>query len=529
LHGGPKAAVPGFVGINPIYEYNHTGLAGDPNFKGNSVTGGVVYRGNRFAGLVGAYIFADYVSGNIWSLRRNTGAPPTVVRLGGDTGIAGFGIDPSNGDVLLCDLDAGVLRRLVTGDAPGSTFPQNLSATGLFSDLTDLAPAPGLLPYNVNLPFWSDFAVKRRWFIVPDGVGDFTYNHDGAWGVPDGTVWVKHFDLDLTRGNPATRRRVETRLLVKNAVGVYGVSYLWNAAQTEATLAPDEGVNIPFDVMEGGVPRVQTWRIPSRAECTTCHTPQAGFALSFNTRQLNLTAEMNGFTSNQIGLLEGHGFLTNSAGSPNLLPRHVRPDETAYSVEARVRSYLDVNCATCHRPGGTATPAAWDGRAQVTLAQTGLINGNATNNQGNPLNKLIVPGDTPHSVVLNRMAVTNGFTRMPPLASNELDAANIALVTAWITNSLPSQLTYDQWRLQYFGDTTSPDGAPDADGDGDGATNRAEFLGHEPHTKRECHAPQSGACRRRHDLPIRLAGEPLLPHRGIHDSHKLAADERPRQ
>ena len=357
-----------------------------------------------------------------------------------------------------------------------STFPQNLSDTGVFADLTDLSPAPGLLPYSVNVPSWSDFAIKRHWFIVPDGLGDFTYNHDGAWGVPDGTVWVQHFDLDLTRGNPATRRRVETRLLVKNPAGISGVSYRWNDAQTGATLAPDAGVDIPFNVIESGVPRVQTWRIPSRAECTACHTSQAGFALSFTTRQLNLAGDMNGFSGNQIGLLEAHGFLTNSADSPNLLPRHVRPDENAYSIEARVRSYLDVNCANCHRPGGTAAPSVWDGRVQVILAQTGLLNVSPVNNLGNTLNKLIVPADIAHSVVLSRMAASNGFTRMPPLASNELDATDIALVTNWISNSLPSRQSYDQWRQQYFGNTTSLAGAPTADPDGDGVTNQNEFL-----------------------------------------------------
>ena len=195
LHAGPKAPVAGFVGIDPIYEYNHTGLAGDPNFKGNSVTGGVVYRGSRFASLVGAYIFADYVSGNIWSLRRNVAAAPMVVRLAGEGGIAGFGVDPSNGDVLLCDLDSGMLRRLIVSDAPGSTFPQNLSDTRLFADLTDLSPAPGLLPYSdqpavLERPRASSAAgssSRMASAILP-------IDRDAAWGLPDGTVWVKHFD-----------------------------------------------------------------------------------------------------------------------------------------------------------------------------------------------------------------------------------------------------------------------------------------------------------------------------------------------
>jgi len=29
-------------------------------------------------------------------------------------------------------------------------------------------------------------------------------------------MWIKHFDLETTRGNPATKHRIETRVLVKN-------------------------------------------------------------------------------------------------------------------------------------------------------------------------------------------------------------------------------------------------------------------------------------------------------------------------
>ena len=83
---------------------------------------------------------------------------------------------------------------------------------------------------------------------------------------------------------------------------------------------------------------------------------------------------------------------------------------------------------------------------------------------------------TVHSIVLDRMAVANGYTRMPPLASNELDQTDIALVTNWITQSLPSRQTYNDWRLAQFGNTTSAAGDPAADPDGDGHTNFEEFL-----------------------------------------------------
>ena len=154
----------------------------------------------------------------------------------------------------------------------------------------------------------------------------------------------------------------------------------------------------------------------------------------------------------------------------------MRPDETAYPLEARARSYLAVNCSHCHRTGGTAAPSAWDGRAELTLAQTGLLNGLANNNAGNPTNKLVVPGDTLHSVVWNRIAATNGFSRMPPIASAELDQTNITLIADWITQALPARQSFEQWQVVWFGSTNNPNALATSDPDGDGRSNRDEYL-----------------------------------------------------
>jgi len=474
-HAGVKSsqAPSGFTSIDPLYEYRHSGQSSDSNFEGNSVTGGVVYRGTRIPSLQGAYIFADYSTGNIWSMRRTTGAP-TVQRILGQGGIVAFGTDPSNSDILMADINSGTIHRLATGDA-GTSFPSTLSETGLFTDVSDLSPAPGLLPYEPNVPFWSDYAVKRRWMIIPDGTSTITWSCDGSWTFPSGTVWVKHFDMEMTRGNPATKKRLETRLIVKNNTGVYGVSYRWNDTQTEATLVDDGGADLDLSITDNGTPRTQRWHIPSRAECLICHTQQAGYALSFNTRQLNRSNTINGFTGNQLDLFDDSGIFSNAIERPNVLPRHLRSDETTYPVEARVRAYLDVNCAYCHKSGGTA-PTAWDGRASLTLDQTGLINGIPTSNGDNAANKLVVPSDLAHSIVYNRVAVANGFTRMPPIASNETDPASIALLTEWITQSLPARKTYTQWRQEKLGSLTSPASEPGADPDGDGRTNQQEFL-----------------------------------------------------
>ena len=47
--------------VDPIFEYNHD--------IGKSITGGHVYRGKKFPGLVGHYLYADYVSGRLWALK----------------------------------------------------------------------------------------------------------------------------------------------------------------------------------------------------------------------------------------------------------------------------------------------------------------------------------------------------------------------------------------------------------------------------------------------------------------------------
>ena len=121
----------------------------------------------------------------------------------------------------------------------------------------------------------------------------------------------------MTRGNPATKRRIETRVLVRNnSGGAYGVSYRWNDAQTEATLVPDAGVDFDINIVENGSNHTQRWQIPSRASCLTCHTPQAGHALSFTTRQMNRSESINGFAGNQLTLLRDAGYFSNPLGFP---------------------------------------------------------------------------------------------------------------------------------------------------------------------------------------------------------------------
>ncbi len=464
---------PSFTNSPPLWFYPHTARAGDAQYKGNSISGGVVYHGGKIPELNGYYLVADFESGNIWSLRRTNNLVLTN-RIAGKIGVAAFGLDPGNGDVLLANYLDNQIQRLVKVDASGSTFPQKLSDTGAFADLATLAPNPGFVNYDPIVAFWSDNALKRRWFSIPDLTNQFTHAETDNWTLPVGAVWVKHFDFETIVGNPASRKRLETRFIVRNTNGIYGVSYAWNANGDEAFLVPDGGTNFSLTLTNGANVFTQQWGIPSRSECLACHVPAAGHALSFNTRELNQTATINGVTGNQLSSLSAAGYFSNPISSPQFLPAFAAATNTNFSLEYRVRSYLAVNCVQCHQPAG-AGPSTWDSRPWLTLDQTSLINGTPYNNGANPANKLIIPGDTAHSILLQRIR-GNGFSRMPPLATSVIDTGATNLLNEWITTTLTNRQSFAQWQLANFGSTNAANALATADPDGDGANNYYEYL-----------------------------------------------------
>ncbi|MDX2108910.1 MAG: PQQ-dependent sugar dehydrogenase [Verrucomicrobiota bacterium] len=455
--------------LAPIYDYNH----GSGNYQGDSVTGGIIYRGTRLTELYETYVFADYVSGRIWSL-KNSGSAWDASLLATDAGITSIGTDPRDGESIFVDIGAGQLKRLVRNGTSGTQPPALLSQTGAFSSLVTLSPAAGIVPYQPNVNFWSDYALKSRWVSVPGLVSKINYSETGNWTFPTGTVWVKHFDLETERGNPTTARRLETRFLVKTASATYGLSYKWRADQTDADLVPEAGVDAVMSVTVNGAAISQTWRYPSRNECRACHTTVAGHALSFNTRQLNREHNYGTQTLNQLTALGEAGYLDTTVPNPGALPAYAAASDTDASLEWRVRSYLATNCISCHQPGGAAL-GNWDARSTTPTDSANLINGLLQATGTDSANRFIVPGDAAHSVLLKRLRGDAGTPRMPPLASNEIDTEALVLIAAWIAE-LPQRQSFAQWQSVHFGSPEMPDAGPDADPDNDGQSNRLEFL-----------------------------------------------------
>ncbi|MBL9172727.1 MAG: PQQ-dependent sugar dehydrogenase [Verrucomicrobiales bacterium] len=446
---GPKSGMPADFRTNPEYNYVAPVFSysrGTGPTQGSSLIGGFVYRGVRLPSLHGAYLFADYVSGNLWALRRPGTGAVSVERLLGRSGIIALGTDPSTGDVLLSDLAAATVWRLgYDATFTGPPIPGKLSETGVFSDPARLTPAPGWVPYEVNHPFWSDGARKRRWFTVPNPAGTLGFSPQETWSAPNGTVWMKHFDIEITNGVPESIRRLETRFLVRNSNGVHGVTYRWTSP-TEAELVPETGADEVLNRVVNGVRVAQTWHYPGRAECLSCHNAAAGFSLGFNTAQWNRDVLYPGGTrTNQIGALAAAGYFTGAPPTLAGLPTLAVVDDESVSVEWRARSYLEANCSFCHRPGGPGG-GFFDARRQTPTALAGIIDGRLNDVFGDPGNRVLVPGDWSRSLLAHRMS-TRGAERMPPLASNRVDEEGSLLMARWI-DELAKPPPVPRFRLQ---------------------------------------------------------------------------------
>ena len=314
-------------------------------------------------------------------------------------------------------------------------MPKLLSQTGAFNDTANLKPEDVLMPYELNVPFWSDGADKARWACIPPGEL-IHFSPTGEWSFPEGAIFVKHFEIATDETNPSVKRRLETRLLVCDAGGgVYGVTYKWRADNSDADLLE---TNLTEDITiktATGV-RTQQWYYPSRADCLTCHTANAGFVLGVKTRQLNREMKYpDGKTKNELEAWKNRGWLDAdfSAADLKMFPSLARSDDASRSLEDRARSYLDANCANCHRPEGTV--AEFDARYDTPLAEQKLIGGHVLIDQRIDGARVIAPHDIWRSILLMRVDTAEAY-KMPPLARNTVDERGAKLLRDWI-ESLP--------------------------------------------------------------------------------------------
>ena len=499
--------------VQPTIEHSHS--------EARSLTGGVVYYGKELSELDGTYLYGDFSTGKIWGMRHDGQRVLWQGELANtELQITAFALD-QQGQLLIADY-AGGIYRLVRAPRQISTteFPKRLSETGLFVSTTNHQLQPGVIPYSVNAPAWADGASAQRFIALP-GDMPFTTNSSGNWNVTNGAVLVQTLSLEVvgrasrlpsgrlaldstilrgTRGVagetpaplaetlPASSRRIETRLLLRQAGQWWGYSYRWDEAQTDATLVAAKGEEAEFSIKDPRAPggsRKQTWRYPSRAECSACHSRAANFALGLNELQMNKVHDYGGVKDNQLRALEHIGVLTDypyetgrsrreealtekskiknqkskieqnplasaPASSPKTLadlPKLVGPYDSGQDLEARARSYLHVNCSVCHVSTG-------GGNSKMQLSFTtkredmNLIGARPQHDSfGIPDAMLIAPGDPDRSILLQRLS-RRGQGKMPPVVITSVDEQALALFRAWISAMKAEQKFVRAWTME---------------------------------------------------------------------------------
>ena len=163
-------------------------------------------------------------------------------------------------------------------------------------------------------------------------------NGDGLIDFPVGAALIKSFGYHLADGN---YRTIETRLLLRRATGWVALPYIWRPDGSDADLRVAGGRQPVSFTDPAGHARTISYAVPNRNQCKNCHelggevTP-----IGPKLRNIDLSAP-------------ARAMVAGADWNAIRLPRW--DDAGTGSLDARARAYLDVNCAHCHNPRGSAS------------------------------------------------------------------------------------------------------------------------------------------------------------------------------
>jgi uncharacterized repeat protein (TIGR03806 family) len=306
-----------------------------------------------------------------------------------------------------------------------------LSEYGFFEgDLKNLEPSFGVLPYSLNSKLFSDYAKKKRFVWLPNNSKANYVNDDVHLEFPVGAIIIKNFYYDNVLPNNQTKI-IETRLMIKKSEGWIFANYVWNEEQNEAVLDLN-GSTVHIEWLENGETASVDYRIPSGAECFTCHKiMETAKPIGPKPRNLNRNYGYNDGVKNQLDKWVGIGYLEdNLPASVSTMPDYSNESEP---LEMRVRAYLDINCAHCHSEETHCAyrPLRLDFSDTSDYTNIGVCVDPDTD-LGQDLGHIIEPGDARSSVLHFRVNSTEPSMRMPLLGRTLLHTEGVSLIEQWI-------------------------------------------------------------------------------------------------
>lgn len=298
--------------------------------------------------------------------------------------------------------------------------------------MKDQKPAQGVLPYEPISQLFTDYAHKKRFVWMPEGV-KASYNGDGnIFNFPSGAVLIKTFYYDQVLPSN-TSKIIETRLLIKKNDEWIVAEYVWNDDQTEATLM-SEGAFLDIQFKEGDVVKSTQYRIPSNVECGTCHKlGDAVIPIGPKPQNINSVMTYTSGSKNQMEKWVEMGYL--DSNYPTDIATVVDWKDTSKDLGLRVRSYLDINCAHCHQSGRYCDyrPMRFAFHESADPANLGICI-DPDQDLGNGLSKIVFPGRPQRSVLDYRINSTDESVRMPLLGRTLVHEEAAQMITDWITS-----------------------------------------------------------------------------------------------
>lgn len=338
--------------------------------------------------------------------------------------------------------------------------PQKLSAWHLFRVTGGrLALNDGVVPYDLNIILFTDYAHKLRTIWMPKGVSA-RYRTGDALDFPVGTIISKTFyypvvDNGARRRDEVLRtadysrdfagegldlrhvRLVETRLLVRRKSGWSAIPYVWNAGQTEATLAL-AGDAQAMTLTGGPKPEQFTYIVPDANQCAECHasnhTDRRIHPIGPKARHINKRYHYAGGEENQLVHLQRVGYLT---GLPALetVPRDPNfANRATVDPQRMARAYLDINCGHCHNPVGAADTSGLFLTIQTQdLRRLGVCKPSVAAGKGTGnFTYDIVPGHPEQSIMIYRMSSRDPGIMMPETGRSVVHDEGVQVISRWI-------------------------------------------------------------------------------------------------
>lgn len=316
-----------------------------------------------------------------------------------------------------------------------SSFPfQTLSEYRFFvGDLVDQMPNERVYPYRPASKLFTDYAKKKRFIWIPNGSKASYVSDEDLLSMPEGTVLIKSFYYDQVQ--PSNEMRVmETRVMLKKTSGWEFAEYVWNEAQDEAILNMDgDNISITWD-QEGTILNTD-YRIPSETECMICHKFESEpIPIGVKPQNLNIDYDFGDGPENQLQYFVNEGILTDNI--PSSINTVVNYEDESQPLDKRVRSYLDINCAHCHREGSHCSyrplrlaysETSLQANIGVCVEPDEFIN--------TALTYIITPSNTERSVMHYRLSSTDQNEMMPLLGRSIVHSEGIQLIEDYI-NSL---------------------------------------------------------------------------------------------